>query len=115
MNAAGIDQMGAVFFIEAVHVGDVLEVVGIQLALFQRGVGDDVVFELDDLQSVAFLGQDLLGDLQDLGVGSGGCADLDGLVVGGTAAGGQSQNQGQGQNQSNDLLHFLILLFSFYE
>ena len=114
VDAGHAHQMGAVLFIEVVQVGDVLEVVGIQLALFQRGVGDDIVVEFHDLQIVAFVSQNLLDNFQNLGVGRGGCADLDGLIVGRTAAGGQGQGQCQGQYQCNDFFHLVILLFSIY-
>ena len=114
MDAGHAYQMGAVLFIEVVQVGDVLEVVGVQLALFQRGVGDDIVVEFHDLQIVAFVSQNLLDNFQNLGVGCGGCADLDGLIVGRTAAGGQGQGQCQGQYQCNDFFHLVILLFSIY-
>ena len=66
------DQVGALLLIEVVQVGLMLEVVGVALAILNDGVGDHIVIVLLDVQRNALVGQDLLADLQDLAVGSGG-------------------------------------------
>ncbi len=109
MDARRVHQMGAAALVEVVHVGDVLEVVGQQGAVLHRVVGLDIVVILHDLQGVAVLGHEVLGDLQDLRVGGRGGAHLDGLVA--AAAGGEAQGENQGQGQSKYfLLHFRFLL-----
>ena len=70
--------MGAVLLVEAVEVGGVLEVVGVNLAALGDEVGLDVVAELNNLEVDALLGQNLLGHVQDLGMGRGGGSDLQG-------------------------------------
>ena len=141
VNLSGADQVGAVADVELVHVGDVLEVVGVQLTALHRQVGLDVVVELHDLQGDALLSQDALGYLQDLSVGGGSGADLNGGAlqrggvlhsgglgvaggglgitgggVGGAgvaaaAAGQQAERQSAGQEQRDKLLHGTFLLF----
>ena len=112
--------MGAPLVVEVVHVGDVLEVVGVQRAVLQGGVGGHIVVKLLDVQGVPVGLHQLLGNLQNGGVGSGSRADGHGLAAcaagivaaGGVtaiagvtavvsraavaAAGGQSQDHGQG-------------------
>ena len=75
------DQVGALLLIEVVQVGLMLEVVGVALAILNDGVGDHIVIVLLDVQRNALVGQDLLADLQDLAVGSGGGSAADGLAV----------------------------------
>ena len=112
MDGAGAHQVGAVVGVEAVHVGDVLEVVGVQLTLLHGGVGHDVVIKLRDFQGVALFGQDFLGHFQDFGVGGGGGAHLDGLAVGLAGAGAQRQHQENRQRQGDEsLFHCLVPLF----
>ena len=119
MHQSGRDQMGAVFGIEAVKVGGVLEVVGIQSAVFQSGVGKNIVIVDHDFQFVAGFLQSRLGSFQDLSVGSGAGAHNDGLGFSGFggfgglggAAGGQSQNENECEDEGNDLFHGLYLLF----
>ena len=112
VDARRVHQMGAAALVEVVHVGDVLEVVGQQGAVLHGVVGLDVVVILHDLQGVAVLGHEVLGDLQDLRVGGRGGAHLDGLVAAAiAAAGGQHQSENQSQGQSKCLLfHFRFLL-----
>ena len=106
--------MGAVLGVELIHVGDVLEVVGVQGAVLQGVVGGHVVVVLHDVQCVPVLGQGVLDLLEDGRVGGGGGADLDGLApaIARAAAGGQRQDQGKGQHKCNQLLfHHDFLLF----
>ena len=101
MDLGHAHQVGAVAGIEVVHVGDVLEVVGVNGAVLHRLVGHDVVVEGLDLQGVSLFGHDVLGHLQNAGVGSGGSAHHHGLVVCVAAAAsqqGQSGRTGQGQS-----------------
>ena len=58
-----------------------LVAVGVEVAGGQRGVGLDVVAELDDLDLQAVLLGDLLHLLEDLRVRAGGDADLQRLVL----------------------------------
>ena len=83
VDGADADQMGAVLLVEALEVGAMLEVVGVNLALLGGGVGQDVVGELGDGELVALLLENLLDRaVQNLSVGRGGSADIDLLVVG---------------------------------
>jgi hypothetical protein len=72
----------------------VLVAVGVQVAGGERGVGLDVVAELDDLDLQAVFFGDLLDLLKDLRVRAGGDADLERLVLrehGGRQGGGQRE------------------------
>ena len=139
VDSADADEMGAVLLVEAVEVGGVLEVVGIDLAALGDKVGLHIVAELNDLQVDALLGQNLLGHIQDLGMGRGGGGDLQGRAGqlaglssglggrfrsagssafsggslgggGGGAAGGEAQGQSSGKRCRNEFFHDI---FSF--
>ena len=112
MQARHADQMGAAVLVEIVHVGDVLEVVGIQLAVLHVVVGQHVVVVIHDLQGDALLGQDLLGLLQDLGVGRGGRAHLQGGPLLAAAGGQQGQAQRRRQSQGQSFLFHIRISFS---
>ena len=73
--------MGAVLVIEVLQIGQVLEVVGVHGAVLHHGVGHNVVIEDLNVQGDVLGSQDLLGDLQDLGVGRGGSGHGDGLAL----------------------------------
>ena len=81
VNRTGGNQIGAVVLVEVEQIGQMLEVVRIQIARFQCLVGQDVVGELFDLKLNALLGEEGLDGLENLGMGSGRRADdeLDGL------------------------------------
>ena len=134
MHICHAHQVGAILSVEVVQIGDVLEVVGVNAAVLHRGVGLDVVGKLHDLQVDSLLRQQFLHHGQDLGVGSGRGAHLQGGAlqgaglggggrgvsvcgggVGGTggaaAAGQQAEGQGAGQEQGCELLHGAFLLF----
>ena len=81
MDVGGVHQVSAVLLVEGGQIGDVLEVVGIQLPVLQGFVGLDVVVVLHHIQGVAVLCGLLLEVVQDLGVRGGAGADLDGLVA----------------------------------
>ena len=83
VDETGGDEVRAVAGVEAVQVRGVLEVVGVKLAVFKSGVGQDVIIENNDLEIVAFLGEEGLDLLKDLGVRGRGSADGDGLFRGG--------------------------------
>ena len=72
--------MGAVFLVEVIKIGGVLEVVGVHGAVLHDGVGHNVVVVGLNVEGDVLFGKDLLGDLEDLGVGRGGCGDGDGLT-----------------------------------
>ena len=89
--------MGAVLGVEAVQVGGVLEVVGVEFTAVHGQVGLHIVGVDDDLQLVALLGQDRLGDLEDLGMRHRGGADADlyGFLLAAAAADEQRRDQHQ--------------------
>ena len=68
VDETGGNEVRAVAGVEAVQVRGVLEVVGVKLAVFKSGVGQDVIIENNDLEIVAFLGEEGLDLLKDLGV-----------------------------------------------
>ena len=112
MDLGHAHQVGAVAGIEVVHVGDVLEVVGVNGAVLHRLVGHDVVVEGLDLQGVSLFGHDVLGHLQNASVGGGGSAYHHGLVVFLAAAASQQGQSGRtGQGQSQNLLFHKNLSF----
>ena len=53
VHAKADSQMGALLGVEVVQIRDVLEVVGVQFFIFQRGVGHDVILEFDNFELVA--------------------------------------------------------------
>ena len=115
MDLSHADQMGAMLGVEVVHVGDVLEVVGIIFAGLHRLVGNVVVVILHDLQGDALLSQDGRHLFQNFRVGSGGGAHLEGdgiaAFVIAAAAGQQGQAGRAGQRQGkNFLFHSCKLL-----
>ena len=95
MDRRGGDEVGAVFGVEVFEVGEVLEVVRVDVARVERLVGHDVVGELDDLQVDALLGEGRLHLLEDLGVGRRGSADLEDGQFGG-GLGGALRGSGLG-------------------
>lgn len=132
VDVADAHQMRAVAFVEPVHVGDVLEVIGVEGAVLYRSVRRDVVIEHCDFQIDILLGQDRLHNLKDFSVGCRCGADLNGdgfcvVVVAagagglvGIAAAGRQQAQGQSRCQSNcgELLQFhnkISFVFEIYD
>ena len=57
MDASGAHQMGSSFLIEAFQIGDVLEIVGVDLTAFHHLVGHDIIGELRHLKRPALLCQ----------------------------------------------------------
>ena len=140
MDETGGDEISAVGGVEAVHIGGVLEVVGVQGAVLQGGVGQYIVVIDHDLQVNALLGQGGLDDLQQLAVRCGAGADdqLDRLgggdllrrggslsgrgfgsgrggggcsrCGGGGAAGGEAQDDDEREYKGENLFHFCFLL-----
>ena len=121
--------MGAAGLVELLQIGQVLEVVGVLVAVLHGGVGHHVVAVLVDHQLDALLRQDGHALVQNLGVGGGrgGHRQGDGLsgiaarlgggtvisgaaVIGGAAAGGQGQAQGQAQQQGQQFLFHVSFL-----
>ena len=88
MHICHAHQVGAILSVEVVQIGDVLEVVGVNAAVLHRGVGLDVVGKLHDLQVDSLLRQQFLHHGQDLGVGSGRGAHLQGGALQGAGLGG---------------------------
>ena len=103
--------MGAAGLVELLQIGQVLEVVGVLVAVLHGGVGHHVVAVLVDHQLDALLRQDGHALVQNLGVGGGrgGHRQGDGLS-GIAAAGGQGQAQGQAQQQGQQLLFHVSFL-----
>ena len=71
MNSARRYQLGAVFLIEVLKIRQVLEVVGVDLAVVYNVVGDNVVGELPNFKGNSLLCEDLLCNRKDLCVRSG--------------------------------------------
>ena len=63
MDRADALEVGAVFLVEIIQIGLVLKEIGVQLSLFQRFVGQDVVGKFLDLQHDALLFQQGFGRL----------------------------------------------------
>ena len=103
MDGSYTDQMGAVFLVIVVHVGDVLEVVGVDGAVLGGVVGGAVVGELHDFQRDVLFGEDVLDHGQNLGVGGGGGAYFQGGALLLAAAGEKGEGQGAGEGQSGQL------------
>ena len=76
MDTGHGDEVRTLLGVEVLEVGQVLEVVGVDAAVFNEGVGGDVVVDDLDLQCDTLLSQDVLDDLEDLGVGRGVAAML---------------------------------------
>ena len=70
--------MGALLGVEVIEVGRVLEVVCQNGAVFNDVVGNDVIVVGLDVEGDVLLCEDLLCDLKDLCVRSGGCCNGDG-------------------------------------
>ena len=79
MDAQDVDQVGAVFFVEVLLIGDVGEVVGEHFTGVHHQVGLHIIGELDDVQGDVLGRQDVLGHGQHLGVGGGRSGHRDGL------------------------------------
>ena len=75
MNSADRDKIRAVGGVEAVEIRGVLEVVGVELAILQGGVRQYIVVENLDVKLIAFGGQVVLDEFEDLGVRHGGGSD----------------------------------------
>ena len=69
VNGSDGDDVGAVFLVEVIKIGGVLEVVGVHGAVLHDGVGHNVVVVGLNVEGDVLFGKDLLGDLEDLGVG----------------------------------------------
>ena len=80
VNGSDGDDVGAVFLVEVIKIGGVLEVIGVHGAVLHDGVGHNVVVVGLNVEGDVLFGKDLLGDLEDLGVGRGGGGDGDGFA-----------------------------------
>ena len=88
-------EVRAVLGIEVVQIRNVLEVVGIDFAAFDDVVRYDVIGVLDDLQRDTLLSENLLRNLQNLGVRSGGSRYLDGRSLQGRIVNGSIEPIGR--------------------
>ena len=86
MDAGHAHQMGAAGLVELLQIGQVLEVVGVLVAVLHGGVGHHVVAVLVDHQLDALLRQDGHALVQNLGVGGGGGGHRQGDGLSGIAA-----------------------------
>ena len=80
MDGKNRNDVSAVFGVEVIEVRGVLEVVGQDGAVLYNIIGDNIVAVLLDIQGDVLRGQDLLGNGQNLGVGSGGSGNGDSLT-----------------------------------
>src|SRR5690606_36287005 len=94
-------QIGLAVLVEGVQVRLVLEEIGVELLVGQLQIGLNVVGEHLDVQLHAFLGQDRLDDLEDLGVRHLGGANDQFFRLGG-AAGQQEGRRQQGRPDKVD-------------
>ena len=80
VNGGNRNDVGTVLGIEIIKVRGVLEVVGVHGAVFDDGVGHDVVVVGLDIEGDVLLGKDRLGNLKDLSVRGRGSGNRDGRV-----------------------------------
>ena len=107
VHRARADQMRAVLRVEILEVGDVLEVVRVQIARFELKVRLNVIVEDDDFKVDAFFGKNRLGRFENLGMRGGGCADDElGVGAGDADRGGQRE----GKSERKKLFHGIVLL-----
>ena len=99
--------MRAVLRVEILEVGDVLEVVRVQIARFELKVRLNVIVKDDDFKVDAFFGENRLGRFENLGMRGGGCAD-DELGVG--AGDADRSGQREGKSERKQLFHGIVLL-----
>ena len=99
--------MRAVLRVEILEVGDVLEVVCVQIARFELKVRLNVIVKDDDFKVDAFFGENRLGRFENLGMRGGGCAD-DELGVG--AGDADRSGQREGKSERKKLFHGIVLL-----
>ena len=81
MDGGNGDDVGVVLGVEIVEIGLVLEVVGVDSAVFDNGVGHDIVIIDLDVEGDVLLGEDALHDLEDLSVRGRRSGDGDGLTA----------------------------------
>ena len=112
MDAAGIYQMSALFFIEAVQIRNVLEIVGVKFTAFYYFIGQNIIVKFRYFQIIAQLLQERLCLCQNFCMGScgGGYGDSSILISksGGTK-GTQYKKSGQcgcSKFFHNHFLHF---------
>jgi len=97
VHAADIGDLVAVLLDFLIEERNMLEVVGVNLAVIQRLVEDIVVVENRDLEvDVVLLKQNRLGKLQNLGVGIQRGGDLQNFRSGGSGGVGRSSRGGGG-------------------
>ena len=87
MDLAYADQVGAVGFVEAVQIGGVLEVVGVNVAVCCSYVRLYIVVKLDDFESPALFCKLILNGIEDLSVRCRRSCYLDRLVCAVVSAG----------------------------
>jgi len=80
MDGGNAYQVGVVLLVKVLQVGAVLEVVGVDSAVFDNGVGHDIVIVDLDVEGDVLLGEDALHDLEDLSVRGRRSGDGDGLA-----------------------------------
>ena len=78
MDGSDGNDVSVLLSVEVVEVGSVLEVVCGAGAVLNNGVRNNIIVVGLDVKGDVLLGEDLLCDLKDFCVGSGGCCDGDG-------------------------------------
>ena len=81
MDGTGGYKVSAVFFVEVLKIGQVSEIVRVDLAALGVVAGLDVIGVLDDLMGEALCRVVVTGDLMYLGMRGGGSRDGDGGAV----------------------------------
>ena len=81
MDRADGHDVGALLGVEVIQIGDMLEVVGVQRTVFDHSVRHNIIIVDLNIQRNVLGSQDLLGNLQDLGVRRGGSGHGNGLTL----------------------------------
>ena len=81
MNGENGNDVGAIFGVEVIEIGGVLEVVGENGAIFYHIIGDNVVAVFLNIQGDVLCSQDILGNSKDLSMRSGRSGHRDGLAA----------------------------------
>ena len=107
MHRDGGDQLLGVGHgvVIGVQIGQMLEVVGVQLLVGQGGIGQRILGEFDDLERIAELGQIVRDQLQHLAVRRGRSADDDGGFVVRQGQGEGGKHEQRGDQQGNEFFH----------
>ena len=83
MDAARVYKMCSLFFIKAVQIRNVLEIIGIKFARFHYKIRLYVIIKFNDVQFISIPLENVCRLCENLGMRRSGCCDLDSLSVSG--------------------------------